>query len=238
LDWPFPAAASGRVCITWTGTTPEEVRNLDEPNFKGFDVLQDSRVLDLRRWNPNAAGKDDASSNVYGYRRLKVLKQPESAGNNLLRIRLLPTSPLAQIRFPPQRLQPKLLRGNVERAASGEKVCRWEASVDFQKVPAGDSVDLIYEHLSPGEFLQAGDGSTTLAFEVQAATAEMTRWLLLPEGKQYRSFRMIRYQTGNPEKAEAVKVVTEYLADDFTILAYKLLSVKAGYTYEVTWYYK
>ena len=37
---------------------------------------------------------------------------------------------------------------------------------------------------------------------------------------------------------EPVKVVTEYLAEDSTILAYKLLSVKAGYTYEVTWFYK
>jgi len=35
-----------------------------------------------------------------------------------------------------------------------------------------------------------------------------------------------------------VRIVTEYLAEDYTILAYKLLSVKAGYTYEVTWYYK
>ena len=37
---------------------------------------------------------------------------------------------------------------------------------------------------------------------------------------------------------EEVKLVTEYLAEDSTILAYKLLSVDAGYTYEVTWYYK
>ena len=41
-----------------------------------------------------------------------------------------------------------------------------------------------------------------------------------------------------PAKVEEVKLVTEYLAEDSTILAYKLLSVDAGYTYEVTWYYK
>src|SRR5262249_9206903 len=104
--------------------------------------------------------------------------------------------------------------------------------------PAGDFVDLIYEHLSPGEFLRHGEGSTTLTFEVHAETAEMTRWLLLPEGKEYRNFRIIKYKTGKPEKAEAVKVVTEYLAEDSTILAYKLLSLKPGYTFEVTWFYK
>ena len=60
----------------------------------------------------------------------------------------------------------------------------------------------------------------------------------MPEGKEYRSFRIIRYETGKPEKVEAVKVVTEYLAEDFTILAFKLLSLKAGYTYEVSWTYR
>jgi hypothetical protein len=37
---------------------------------------------------------------------------------------------------------------------------------------------------------------------------------------------------------EEVKVVTEYLAEDYTILAYKLMLGKAGYTYEVQWFYK
>jgi hypothetical protein len=66
----------------------------------------------------------------------------------------------------------------------------------------------------------------------------VTRWILLPKGKEYRSFRVVRYKTENPDKVEPAKIVTEYLAEDYTILAYKLLSVDAGYTYEVTWYYK
>ena len=35
-----------------------------------------------------------------------------------------------------------------------------------------------------------------------------------------------------------MKVVTEYLAEDYTILAFKLLSLEAGYTYEITWFYQ
>ena len=37
---------------------------------------------------------------------------------------------------------------------------------------------------------------------------------------------------------EAVQVVTEYLAEEFTIIAVKLLSLKSGYTYEVSWTYR
>ena len=60
----------------------------------------------------------------------------------------------------------------------------------------------------------------------------------MPEGKEYRTFQLIRYKTGKPETTENVKVTTEYLAEDHTILAFKLLSLKAGYTYEVTWFYR
>jgi hypothetical protein len=169
---------------------------------------------------------------------LKILKQPENTGNNLFRMRLLPTSPLAQVRFPPQQLRPRLRMSRVEGAVPGEKKCLWEASVDFRGVPAGEFVDLIYEHLSPGEFLRSTEGSASLAVEIRAKTAELTRWILLPEGKTYRSFRLIRYEAGKPETAEEVKIITEYLAEDRTTLAYKLLSLEPGYVYEVTWYYE
>jgi hypothetical protein len=41
-----------------------------------------------------------------------------------------------------------------------------------------------------------------------------------------------------PEMVEAVNVVTEYMAADMTILAFKLLSVKPGYRYEILWFYE
>jgi hypothetical protein len=34
---------------------------------------------------------------------------------------------------------------------------------------------------------------------------------------------------------EAVRLVTEYLAQEFTIIAFKLLSLDAGYSYELSW---
>jgi hypothetical protein len=77
-----------------------------------------------------------------------------------------------------------------------------------------------------------------LTFEVEAETVELTRWLLLPRGRKYESFQLIRYETGKPETPEKVNIVTRYLAEDETILAFKLLSLKAGYTYELTWYYR
>jgi len=62
-------------------------------------------------------------------------------------------------------------------------------------------------------------------------------WILLPSGKEYRRWQIVGYPKEQPEKVERVKVVTEYLAEDSTILAFKMLSLKAGYIYEVQWFY-
>jgi hypothetical protein len=222
----------------WIGEAAEIDSIQREPDFKGFDVLQDSRIIDMRAWNPAATGKNDSDSLVYGYRRVKILKRPGPAGNDLFRIGVLATHPKTQVRFPPQEVVPKLLMFNVESTVSGEKMARWEVSVNLSKVLADDFVDVTYEHISPGQFVKRGTGSTSISFQTQVDTAEVTRWFLLPRGKEYRSFRILRWETGKPEKVEPVKVVNEFLADDSTILAYKLLSVKAGYTHEVTWFYK
>src|SRR5262249_38212802 len=175
---------------------------------------------------------------IYDYRGLRVRKLTEHGESTLFYFHILLNHLNTAVRFPPQQLQPKLLMGNVESLASGGKKCQWQAGYDFQSVPAGEIVDLVAEAHSSGRFLQRGEDGTALTFLLRAPTAELTMWILMPERTEYRSFRIVRHQTGKPETAEAVKVVTEYLADDYTIIAFKLLSLKPGYTYDVQWYYK
>jgi hypothetical protein len=222
----------------WVGEPAEEVSRFDETDLRGFEILQDSRIFDLRGWKPVKVGESDAGSLIFCYRRLKVFKQPENGGNNVFHVYLLGSSPQVAVRFPTQQLQPKLSMSRLPGANPAEKEYHWRASYDFQHVPAGEFVDLIVEYHSPGRSLQRGGNGTGIVFPIRADTAELTAWILMPEGKPYESFRIVRYPTGKPEKVEAVKVVTEYLAQEFTIIAFKLLSLEAGYSYEVSWTYK
>ncbi len=222
----------------WVGERYEELRIDDKADLKGFQILQDLRIIDLRTWKPANLRNNESDPFVYGYRRLKVLKESENTSNNLFRVSVLALSPQTQVRFPPQQLRPRLYGRSLEGTREGEKQMHWEVGADFQKVPAGESVDIIYEHFSPGLFVREGVGSNTLEFEVEAETVELSRWLLLPEGQEYRTFQLVRYPTGKPELVEKVNVVTRYVADDYTILAFKLLSLEAGYTYEITWFYQ
>jgi hypothetical protein len=222
----------------WAGEPAEEARNAEEPDLKGFEILQDSRIVDLRSWKPVQAGNSDPTSLAYIFRRMKVVKQPENAGNNHFRVALLLTSPKSAVRFPQQQLEGKLRMSPLESSFPGQKEYRWEASFDFQRVPCGDFVDLLMEEHSPGQYLERGQNRSALSFHIQAETAELNTWILMPRGKLYRDFRILRHPAGKPDKVEAVKVVTEYLAEDYSILAFKLLSLKPGSVYEISWHYK
>ena len=86
----------------WVGEPAEEVSRFDETDLRGFEILQDSRIFDLRGWKPVKAGESDASSLVFSYRRLKVFKQPDNGGNTVFHVYLLGSSPHVAVRFPAQ----------------------------------------------------------------------------------------------------------------------------------------
>ncbi|WP_162820747.1 patatin-like phospholipase family protein [Microvirga calopogonii] len=219
------------------GARAEELRPDDTADLTGFTILQDLRIIDLRHWGMEADGSKDPGSSIYGYRRLKVRKEPESTSNTF-RISVLAISPDTQVRFPPQQLKPELYSRGLAGPGPDESLRHWEVGADFGKVPAGETADLIYEHRSPGLFLRTGIASTSLTFDIEADTVEMDAWLLLPRGREYRTFQLIRYPTAGRQPVESVTPVTEFRSNDFTILAFRLLALKAGYSYDLTWFYR
>lgn len=220
----------------FVGEKGEPLASDAQPDLTGFTILQDLRIIDLRKWNPDAIGQNDPNSYVYGYRRLKVRKD---ARNELgeFRINVLALSPNTQVRFPPQQSKPKLYYTNLPNSAGTANLRRWQVGVSFEKVPLGETVDIVYEHLSPGLFLRTGLESTSLSFDIQADTIELSRWLLLPENRRFQTFQLLRYPTGMPQAAATVEPVSVFQSADYSILSFKLLALKPGYTYELSWSY-
>jgi predicted acylesterase/phospholipase RssA len=219
----------------FTGDKPVRLPPEATPDLRGFTILQDLRMIDLRHWF--GAKSTIGDSYMYGYRRLKIRRDPGNTDNHSLRLNVLAFSPDSQIRFPAQALRPTLYAQDGGTNALGQKMVHWSVGLDLRRVPPGETVELVYEHASPGIFVMEGMSSNTLSFTVQAETIELTRWLLMPQGRAYKGYQLIRYKTGNPDIAENVKLTTEYLPNDKEILAFKLLALDAGYTYELSWFY-
>ena len=223
----------------YAGVPFEETDTPAPPDPKGFEILQDSRIMDLRNWNPGEAGARDPNSIAYVYRRLKVAKSVDYVGDDQFNLNLLPKDPVkTAARFPPQELPAKLVRSIVDGAGTDKKTARWQAIFDFKQVPDGDSVDIVVEDYSSGIYLRRNDSCSIIPIPVYTPTAELTLWLLLPTGKEYKSWRLVRYPHDKPQNVDTVQVVTQYLSEDNSILAFKLLALKPGFTYEAQWFYK
>src|SRR5262249_50944860 len=113
-------------------------------------------------------------------------------------------------------------------ATGGAPFHEFEVAFDFSKVPAREVVDLPMEALLRGprpELLQ------TATFCVDAETGLLSCWLLLPDGRQYQSFDLLRYPTGNATAPEPVVTANVLNAADGQILAFTLLGVKPGFNY-------
>jgi len=166
-------------------------------------------------------------------------KTPDNAGNDEFRWLLLARDPKANFRFPRQQLHPKLRKCMIVDSSSPDgQSCHWEVDFDFRDVPVGDPVHLIVEYQSAGKFLQHTENTTSVPLNIRADTAELTAWILMPEGKEYANFHVIRHEKEKRDRVERVRIITEYLATDYTIVAFKLLSLDAAYDYEVVWTYK
>jgi hypothetical protein len=78
----------------------------------------------------------------------------------------------------------------------------------------------------------------SVSFTVDAETALLNGWLLLPEGKQYQSFDLLRYPSGDATAPELVAPANHFSSLDGQLLSFSLLSLKPGFTYECRWAYR
>jgi len=69
------------------------------------------------------------------------------------------------------------------------------------------TVDLIYEHYLPGNFLNRHDSGTSVIFNMEADTAEVTRWFFMPAVKEHQKFRIHQIPNARPDKAVVIAPV-------------------------------
>lgn len=218
----------------WKGVPTEEGHDPNPPDMSGFKVLSDSRITDLRAWNPTAARTAKSDSRVNVFRRVSVVKLSEHHGPAVFPVRLILAGDEGEVRFPPQELPAKV----VKTLLGDGKTYRWDAIFDLTKAPVGVPMDLLTEIQSPGIFLRGTESSTGMGFSIEAQTAELSQWVLMPSERQHGTFRYIRYKKDQPDTAEEKRFVTQYLAKDHSILAFKLLSLDPGYEHEISWQYE
>ena len=218
---------------SFEGMPVEEVPTLLPPADAGIEVITDTRILDYRPLNVGSGGALADRSWLYLYRRIRLQKQQPTANQFAIQIKL----PIARlsVRALNDSIPTSLRLSRDATGVSGQSVQVFEMAFDLSKVPGHEVVDLPIELLlreTPPDLLRS------VSFSVDSETALLTGWVVLPEGKQYEDFNLLRYPIGNETGPERVIPANLVNSMNGQILAFSLLSLKPGFRYECRWSYR
>lgn len=215
-----------------SGAIAETRSDFNDFTNVGFKVVEETRIIDLRLWDPAHGAK----SIVQYFRGARVLK--ESEGNDIFFVKLMAAGDV-QVRFPPQKLSASLVKTPDMPGPNGTQIRSWGVAYDFSHVPQGHIVSISAFDQSPAVDLQGETiGESHMSFELLTDTAELSMWILMPKGRAYHSWTVTRVLSQEPERVEQVEPIEDYLSVDSTIIGFQLASVKRGERYEVSWSYR
>ncbi len=215
------------------GAPVEVVPRVEAPNNQGIEVIADMRIVDLRQLQFTSRRAADGQSRAFVYRRMRIQKNEPNANEFTIRSRW-PTEQV-EVRTLNSRIPASFRRAQELAATSGPPVQIFEVVFNLSKVPAQETVDLPIEFMSSQLAAGTADSAT---FYVDDETGLLSCWLLLPEGRRYQNFELLRY--GNGENSVPERVTPAYHFDTLQgrVLAFALLNVKPGFTYEARWQHR
>jgi hypothetical protein len=222
----------------WEPLVAEEVTQLEPPDFTGFRLITDTRVLDARAWRPGAESQEHG---IVSYRRMLVrriageLDLESSSLQQPARFRLQQFNPTseASVRSSSRTLNP-ILRVAPHVRPSGESGFMYEAEFDLSSVPTGDDFDVGFEVTVPG-IQGRPDRRLRLTFPILGPTDVATMWVLLPDGMPYRDVEIVSYRSDRSSLVEVAKPTYRFDMADGSLFGWMLVAPREDHTYECRW---
>jgi hypothetical protein len=215
------------------GMRPEEVRELTPMDYKGFEVIADMRVFDFRPWKTSTGRASDDRSWAHGYRRVRVQKLEPNANRFVMLGRTKTTQ--IDVRSLTDRLPMKvrLLRNTAQKVETPLNI--FEIEFDLSKIPVRTVMDLTIEY-SDREPRPAN--WQALDFFVDADTALLSLWLLMPYDLPVKSFDVYRLSSGKDPVPETIAPSQQITLMNGRIATFSVASAKPGFVYEFRPSYK
>ncbi len=214
----------------FAGMAVEEVPSVAAPDNQSAEVIADMRIVDLRQLKLASSSGLDEQSFAYLYRRMRIQKLEPTVTHFTVRSRW-PTDQV-EVRTLNTRIPAVIRRSRDPAIANGAAAHIFEVVFDLSKIPAHEIVDLPIEFMSRQPATGGADSAT---FYVDDETGLLSCWLLLPEGKQYQNFDLLRDQNLVERVPERVTPAYQFDTLEGRVLSFALLNVKPGFTFEARW---
>jgi len=218
---------------------PVSADRFEPPDFRGFEFLSDSHIIDLRRWEGSAASWVGAPSGrpmVYQHRRYLVRRVEAEGADDHLRFQFESRSPDLAVECPNRALSPVLRRIDVPSAGDDNPSYRWELDLDFSEVAVGAEVEVVVDQIYSGpEIRKSRDGGNALVHVSNGITKVASMWILMPPDRPAGRLGLVGYKTDEPEKRRNVRPTRLFEALDGDVVGWQIIGPDPDTTYECHW---
>lgn len=224
---------SGTV-VDLEGLKPAVVDRLAATDYRGFEFLSDSHIVDLRRWDrASLPWTSPAAPQVYQHRRYLVRRTGAEGADEHLRFQFTTRSKDLAVSCANRSLSPTL-RLAAPGGEGGEY--RWELDLDFNGVPVGEPVEVVVDQVYRGPEIREGrDGANALVHVSYGVTKVATMWILMPSRRPSGRLSLIAYSPERPEERRPVRPTRMFDALDGTVIGWEIIGPDPDTTYEGHW---
>ena len=202
------------------------------PELKGVEILSQSRIFDLRQFDPNAAD-ESARGIVTAWDRIIVRFNEDYEGDRRVVFTGIFPMNVIEIRQPSNQPQGDFRR--VVRTEGDQDLdpmhAQHEVIYDLSTVPIGERVTLQAMTTATVPVTMTGH----LPFFVNKRTELLTSWLLFPENMPYSTYRLVRYPA---DKSSPPVPMDPRFAIDHpfgSLIGWSVITPKEGMVYECRW---
>ncbi len=204
----------------------EDVEHLDPPDYRGFEIVTDARVFDLRTLTKRNRGRDGARAHA----RVRVRRTERVKGNSTIRFQSVSSDETLQFACRSTELKPRIARQPLEDGRF-----RWQISLDMRSVPIEHEVDIVSDVIIPAESITGETNEAELGFSIPAETGLAKVWILMPEGRPYTGFEITKHKIGEEDAAEEVVPTDKVELPLGSLITFQLASPEHNFRYECRW---
>jgi predicted acylesterase/phospholipase RssA len=211
----------------WTAIAIGEKAEPTELDYSGVEILTHSRMLDLRKWNPDEATPDRQGRVLLRDRvTFKLVDQASKLG----RVTFRNVLPLEDVEFrqPKGRVQAVVRR--VPKVIDGRGTA-YEIEYDLAAIPFGEPVTVEIAVLARLPVLMSGRAP----FVIQCKTDMLSMWMLFPEGRPYRTYSLVRYpadKSAPPQMMDPRNTIDHPYG---SLIGWSVVNPQVGTVYECRW---
>lgn len=212
----------------WVSEKVVEKRGPTEVNYEGLEILNHSRIYDLRRWHPDEQSPE-RRGHVYVRDRITLIFLKSYDGDR--RVTFVAPVRLQNVEFrqPNPELQGTISRVTGSVGQQGQPRTVYEFDYDLSQVLPEEPVTIEVELI--------GDVPKTVRapFVTHTKTDLISAWLLFPADRPYRTYSLVSYPV---DMSQPPKMMNKRYAIDHpygSLIGWSVVNPEEDHVYECRW---